>query len=214
MPLKSSSRKTGPRSKSIETSEGSTLITSNELISSPVGFPVRTSARSDVEPELTQARDPDSGASSPDLFAIYDPASRSLRTWARSGVGDWPEFSETLPRSGTMRNGRLYRRLPLVLHISGKDYSFWPTPQASDGLFCERLKMNQTVAQWIAAGMKRPSGSHISSMLTRHPDVALVDCGLLNPEFCEYLMGFPIGWSDSKGWATRYRSRSVSGSES
>lgn len=81
-----------------------------------------------------------SGPSSLGCFAIYDPASRSWRTPQVSfllaptdGGGRSERFSETWPRSGTVRGGRAFV-LPmqaLPTSASGGSASPWPTPTAS-----------------------------------------------------------------------------------
>ncbi len=41
----------------------------------------------------------------------------------------WEPYSQTFPRSGTMRNGKLYRRPPSVRPIDETESSSWPTPR-------------------------------------------------------------------------------------
>ena len=74
---------------------------------------------------------PDSGPSSLASFAFYDPASSLLRTCQRSLDGEWGEYSETCPSSGTMRSGRLYAHPTWALHTAENESSLWPTPDAS-----------------------------------------------------------------------------------
>lgn len=70
----------------------------------------------------------------------------------------------------------------------------WPTPTANED----------------AAG--RP-GSKMQKMLGNHPDVRNSGSGTLNPTWVEWLMGFPIGWTDCGGSATpssrKYRKSSA-----
>ena len=46
-------------------------------------------------------------------------------------VGEWDEFSETLPRSGMMRNGSVFQLPPLV-RLTGGGSGLWPTPITAD----------------------------------------------------------------------------------
>lgn len=105
-------------------------------ISSPAGSPARTSARPARAPAWTVS-DPDSGASSIESLATFDPVSRSWRTSGLYALEDSPEFLATLPRSGMTRNGTLYRLQPLVhltsAIVSGSSRSMLPTPNTSDG---------------------------------------------------------------------------------
>ena len=84
--------------------------------------------------------------------------------------------SETWQAQGTMRNGKLYQRRKLVRRISGKDFGFWPTPLAWD---------------W-------KSGNNPSKHKRYSPGLGVVVGGNLNPMWVEWLMGWPIGWTDLK----------------
>jgi len=55
----------------------------------------------------------------------------------------------------------------------------WPTPSANED----------------AAG--KP-GSKMQKMLGNHPDVRGAGGGTLNPTWVEWLMGWPLGWTDLK----------------
>lgn len=72
--------------------------------------------------------DQDSGESSPESFASYDPVTCLWKTLQLSFIEDLAVFSETWPRSGTMRSGIVYRLRPLVPRISGTGCTSWPTP--------------------------------------------------------------------------------------
>ncbi len=74
-----------------------------------------------------------SGRTSRTPFAFYDPASRSLRTSQDTFDLGFPTSSPTLPRSGSMRSGRLYERPTSVPLTSGSGCSSSPllkTPTA------------------------------------------------------------------------------------
>ena len=101
------------------------------LMSSWVDSPAPTSA----SPERAQAspgHSPACGPSSPGSLGRYDPATHSLKTWQLSLVEDWNECSVTLPRSGTMRSGRLYPRHPWARPTGGSASGLLPTPVAKD----------------------------------------------------------------------------------
>lgn len=75
----------------------------------------------------------DSGVNSPASFAWYGPDSHSLKTAQCSLVADSMSSSPILPRSGSMRNGKLYQRPRLALRTGGNASGFWPTIRATDG---------------------------------------------------------------------------------
>ena len=94
-------------------------------------FPASRGRRpaSDKEPRTSDG----SGTESLGSFAWFDPESCSLRTCQASLTEDSDMSSLPLPKSGSLRNGRLYERPPLALRIDGRDSSFleYPTPAAS-----------------------------------------------------------------------------------
>lgn len=130
---------------------------SSESTSSAADFPARTSALPGAVRVLT-ASAADYGASTPESLASFDRATSSWRTSQLSLDGDSTAYSETLPRSGTMRNGTLYRLPPLVRLIAGiGSGSLLPTPTASD-----------------ATG----SGSRNTPTSKAHPGISLTDWAL------------------------------------
>lgn len=80
------------------------------------------------------------GRSSRESFANYDPLSSSWRTSQAclplvmsADVHSQEMFLGTWPRSGTMRNGKCYRRDSSAHRNNGSGSSSWPTPTTSDG---------------------------------------------------------------------------------
>lgn len=96
------------------------------------------------------------------------------------------------PASGMMRDGRVWELTRLVPRTEEKDGSLWPTLTASP--------RGATTAERNA---KRLGGVTLESALARWesptnrkdgPGVY----GGLNPNFLEWFMGFPIGWTEKK----------------
>ncbi len=106
--------------------------TPDEWIASQAASLAKILARLDAEQALP-ANGPDFGPSSPASFAQYDPATHSLKTAQCSLFEDSMSSSVTLPRWGSMRNGRLYPQPMPVLRISGRESGFWPTIRCTDG---------------------------------------------------------------------------------
>jgi len=79
------------------------------------------------------------GQSSPELLASFDPDTSSWRTYQRclleTAEHGCAEFLETLPKSGLMRNGTLYRLetlmdvYPQAHRTEGSGSGLWPTPR-------------------------------------------------------------------------------------
>lgn len=123
---------TGQVPRDTTTCEPSETITCNRSISSVVDFRVRISVLQERVRALT-ADALDSGVSSLELLARYDPLTLSWKTSQRCLAGDLETFSETWPRSGTMRNGTAYLRLPCAPLTEETGFSSWGTPRASIG---------------------------------------------------------------------------------
>lgn len=113
-----------------------------------------------------------------ELFAMWSRPASMWRTLQRSLDGGLGSYSETWPRSGSMRSGMCSARQKLALGTSGKESgSLLPTPSGVNG------GTNNTmgrVDEW--GGSSNPlRGTVIGSMCL--------------PEFEELVMGWPIGWT-------------------
>ena len=245
MPRKSSPN-IGPMLPGFEMCDCAESITSHESIVSQEASPARISQMPERRQGSTES-EADYGPSSTASFASYDHATSLWRTSQLCFTGEWAEYLGTWPRAGTMRNGKSYQRSPLVPHISGREFSLWPTVRAHMGgvqapeaiakgirkFRLEAFAMLPTLTV-IDAGTGRyntslgPNAKPRPSLammarkglfptLTSSPwksgrasDETLARNsrplneiiaqgqanGQLNPEWAEWFMGFPIGWSD------------------
>jgi hypothetical protein len=89
-------------------------------------------------------------------------------------------FSETWPRSGMMRNGIAYRLGTSARPTSETVRGLLPTLTRRD------FKSDRSSPEWREWKLAQPGGKTLPFVLG----------GLLNPTFCEWLMGFPIGWTE------------------
>ena len=100
------------------------------------GFPARTSALPEPEPEST-AQEADSGEKWPGSLAKYDRATCSWKTAQRSLLGDLEPCSVTWPRSGLMLDGQCWELPMLERRTAASESGYWPTPNTvgfrSDG---------------------------------------------------------------------------------
>ncbi len=127
----------------------------------------------------------------------YDHVTLSWRTHHCLWEEDLPWFSVTLPKWGMTLGGVLWERLTSEPHTSETGSGSlqktparkWPTPVAS---------MSKGSSP---AALTRKSGADRSNDRLDHAVMAL-DGGHLNPEWVEWLMGWPIGWTDLKPLAT------------
>jgi hypothetical protein len=134
---------------------------------------VRTSAQQDGG-QASKASAPASGVKWRELFKRFDPATSSWRTHRCLFDADLPESSVILPRWGMMQDGALSERLTLALPTCERESGLWPTPTAHNA--------KETNAPTEA---------------TRNtPTLAAQVGGPLNPNWVEWLNGWPIGWTD------------------
>ncbi len=198
----------------------------NTLTSSQEVFPAKTSPTQEKARD-SQESEADCSMKSAALLATWDQESLSWRTSQRCLLGGWMKFSGRWPRSGTMQNGIAYRLRPLVPRISGTGCSFVPTARATDGSKGSRTiagavreaarGKNIDLGVWIKVGLvPTPTardwrGGHKGTCMTtkRTPNDHgcqlndMVDGGQLNPNWVEWLMGFPPGWTDLEASETQ-----------
>jgi len=184
-------------------------------------FPVRTflpleRAQASKEP------DRECGVTWRELLARYDPDTSTWKTPQCSLLEDSIGFLGTWPRWGSMHDGASYQQQPLVRHTKGTGSGLLenlPTPQASDHI------TKKTSESWKAKGgvnfslsnpeiqAKWPTPRSCSAMAAtltdqgdRFPNLETVMAhsdpttvgGKLNPMWVEWLMGWPLGWTDLK----------------
>ena len=99
------------------------------------------------------------------------------------------------------------------LHAAVK---LWPTPTVTDAQHPgrEKWKPNQQVALSQAVNFRTPQSRDWKGDTT--PGLPDQIGGQLNPTWVEWLMGYPLGWTALKDWATRSsrKSRNSSGGKS
>lgn len=112
--------------------------------------------------------------------------------------------SVTWPRAGTTRSGTAFQRRPLVPHISETEYGLWPTPDA--GVYGAGTTLAVAVRLWpspMARDFRYPGKSRLERTGGRQGEVLPQAVGgPLNPTWVEWLMGFPLGWTELKDSAT------------
>jgi hypothetical protein len=166
----------------------------------------RILARLEQAKEST-AIDLDFGPNSPACLAWFDPDSHSLRTAQCSLFEDSTACYLTLPRSGTMRNGRVYPRPMSALRTSGSESGYWPTPTKSDGTGGPGnsgrdggQNLRTAVAQFptpTARDWKSGKASEATMQKNSRPLSEQIG-GSLNPTFVEWLMNWPLNFTKLK----------------
>ena len=203
------------------TSAPSTAPSSDPTTSSPPGTPANPSVSLGTGTARAGAATRTSvtfGQRCSESFATYARDSCSWRTCAGTLPWGSDEFSETWPKAGMTRSGRAYRLPISVRHTSESAYSFWPTPTTSDYKGATTAEASKA---WEHRGTNLPEAVQLAAIgdcrwppppgtliAFEDDDTPLVICeaclephpgawnGPLNPAWVEWLMGFPIGWTD------------------
>ena len=158
------------------------------LTSYLAGFRARTSATQGSGQESKEA-EADSGNRWLASFARLDRDSSSWKTSQRCLVEGWGSFSQTWPRWGLMLDGECWE-VPTPKAIRpAKGYGLWPTLKASDGeqrttnraYFERRLSVAPDLPVIVALSTPPTPGGFY---------------GRLNPDWCEWLTGFPDKWTE------------------
>lgn len=175
------------------------------LMSYRAGFRARTSVLREKEQESPEKK-ADCGRSSRVSLARFDRQSCSWRTRQLSLLADSGSCLETFSRWGMMRDGELYPLKMPALHTAGSDSGLLPTLTAQ----------NYGSNQGGSAGRVGPVRLSLQSMASRGILPTLTVCGNynrkgaspqsgdglatvlggpLNPNWTEWFMGFPVGWT-------------------
>lgn len=145
----------------------------------------------------------------------YDPVSCSWKTAHCLWEEDLPWCSVILPKWGSMRNGRVFQHPTLMRPISATEYGLWPTPTVHGNYNKPGASKNSGTGLATAAKLWptpqasdcRDRGNLSTPAIQRRVEIGKQvmlsmcvssDNGRLNPDWVEWLMGWPIGWTDLK----------------
>jgi hypothetical protein len=181
------------------------------LMSYREGFLVRTSLLQEPEQGLTES-DQECGKKWHGSFTKYDPDSCSWRTHQCSLLEDLESFSETWPRWGLMQDGECWEQSMLVPRTSvtasgfvpnNEDFFHTPNCTGMDGGSNSRRALKRRKEMWPTPrtrGMCGGTGHKqmLIQKLGEEEGTEMFNGGKLNPSWVEWLMGWPLGWTDLK----------------
>ena len=116
-----------------------------------------------------------------ELLGNVNPDGQSLKMSQLSLIEDSQSYLTTLPKQGMMLNGSVYRQTKLELDIKENEYGLLPTPVASD------YHARRKTKNWKGNDLV----SRVAEMEYKSIQVAY-----LNPDWVEWLMGYPIGYTN------------------
>jgi hypothetical protein len=156
------------------------------------GFHAKTLVPQEKAQELTE-NEAECGEKWHGSFTKYDPDSRSWKTHQCSLLGDLDEFSETWPQWGLMRDGECWEQRTLEQTIRGTEFGLLlPTPDTVNRDNKKVLFDRNAVSQ---------SGRSLATYARTFPNHSMEKInngGQLNQTWVEWLMGWPLGWTDLK----------------
>ena len=141
------------------------------------GSLVRTLPSPEREQGLMEA-DQDYGKKWRGLSVRYDLDTLSWRTHQCLSGEDLQESSLILPKWGSMRGGELSERMMSALPTNERGSGLWPTPLYRD--FRSNQRSPESRKKWGTVCLPEVVG------------------GRLNPTWVEWLMGWPLGWTELK----------------
>jgi len=152
-------------------------------------FHAKTSQQQEKAQELME-NDQECGDKWLASFTRYDQSTSLWKTHQCSLLGDLDEFLETWPQWGLMRDGECWEQVTLERHIREIEFGLsqkkWPTPVCQDSRHAISRHLDSTNQHW-----KSNLGEVVMSL---EPTTD----GRLNPTWVEWLMGWPLEWTDLK----------------
>lgn len=142
--------------------------------------------------QTPRASDGDKGGPNQTLKGVPSLVAQARSMWPTSSVGDGGKYAVSQnPNSQAAKSPH-----PKTLEVS----SWWPTPTAHDlkdtGAPTEFLRKSPGLLATALSGLQAPR--------TPRGSISLPKDRTLNPRFVEWLMGWPIGWTDCDSQVTEW----------
>jgi hypothetical protein len=150
------------------------------------------------------------GPCSPTAFAWYDPDTHCWKTFQGTFLSGSDQFSQTWPRSGMTHDGIAYQLPPSARRTSAIAFSLsqgaqgpnsdglWPTATTGDHTtrFAQGgMPLGMAARMWPTPDAS-PHKYRLQGNSQQSRSLNGIHGGKLNPMWVEWLMGFPIGWTD------------------
>ena len=197
-----------------------------KLTSSAADSPVKTYLAQEKAQE-SKEREADCGPNLQESLARYDPATHLWRTRQCSLFEGLGECLETFPKSGMMQGGVLWELTMWEHPTSERECGFWRTPDAGAGgeisdekaadyaagkprksgsaiqiRLCDQVRHRKLwptpKCQDSRTALRDRGKSNLGEVVHGGMQTPPTKTARLNPNWVEWLMGWPIGWTDLK----------------
>jgi len=138
------------------------------------------------------AKDQECGEKWHGWLAKFDPVTSLWKIAQCSLIEDSIECLETFPKWGLMRNGELWEQTSLAHPIDEKEFGYLPTPTASDQYNGNTKGIEYRNKRIIRTS--QTTGTEFGAKLTDF--YRLINGVNLHPDFAEWMMGWPQGWTE------------------
>jgi len=217
-----SSASIGQASPSTATSRKSTGIPCLASTCSPADSRARTSASPTRGGRESKGAGADCGRNMRKRLGFYDPNTRSLRTFQRLLGRDSTSSLLTLPKRGTMRSGSICALPTSGRSTGGRESLSLPTLDMGSRMKAGTLGKEEILGKSHSAKIQnvllptiganefkgsskkryRQSRAFRGAKMSEGLRTCREDPIYLNPSFAEVVMGFPIGFTESRRSAT------------
>jgi len=171
------------------------------LMSYLAGFHARTSQQQERAQALTESVQ-ECGEKWHGSFTKYDQDSSLWRTHQCSLLGDLEPYSETWPRWGLMRDGECWEQQMLAHLTKETESGLLPTPNARDWKDGKTAGNRKSPGLGVVVHWSTPVADDTSYRKEKYAQggtaLSTQAGGSLNPTWVEWLMGWPLGWTDLK----------------
>lgn len=152
--------------------------------------------------ETSQGCGPSSGVS----LAKLHPGGYWLKTPLTSEPKVLNEFSKTWPASGTMLRGECFRQKTLEPITNGSGCGLLPTPTTMGNQLCDSMMKHKGCRNLKDFLRKLPTptahnakeGGYPAEGTRKTPTLGWEVGGKIPPILTEWMMGWPVGWTDLK----------------
>jgi hypothetical protein len=168
-----------------------------------VAFPVKISQSLETKKELMES-EAACGGNTQESSTMLNRDFVSLKTAPNLFDSDLTALLKTLPKWGTFQNGELSEQDTSLTPIKETESGYWPTPNCMD---CLPLRSREALIKQFTTtrkGRTKPANLREAVHAACYPEnlnnselyEQAKNGGQLNPNWEEWLMGWPIGWTE------------------